>query len=71
MAVFWPVKTPEVVRQKEQVIPRSSTGKTMKGKNHSGPWSLLSPWAPWGACSSHSHFDWKFLGMALISTEEN
>lgn len=32
--------------------------------------SLLGPWVPWGAYSSHSHCNWKFPWVTLIGTEE-
>lgn len=62
IAVFWPVKTPELLMQIEQVIPILTTSQSRKRRNQpfSNPWSLLSPWDPLGAYFPHSHFNWKF-----------
>ena len=71
--VLQPVKIPESLSQKEHYIPDWPQGKAGKGEtNLSNPWSLLSPWALWGAHSLHSHFNWKFAvvtdqGLSLLN----
>lgn len=71
LVVFWSVKIPETTI-KGTTHHRLTTRQTGKRRNQpfSIPHSLLCPWAPQGAHSSHFHFNWKPAAMALTGAKE-